>query len=91
MNISDIQKLLEQQEALRQLNIKMDFVNESVLMLQFLVVQSGSEPEDFQELSPEEWMKLISDKRKTLRQKMDLLAAARKRKQPPKIPPGFQN
>jgi hypothetical protein len=92
MNIPEIQKLLEQQqEALRELNVKVDFINETMLMLQFLVIQAGAEPEDFQELSPEEWMKLISDKRKTIHQKMELLAAARKRNQPPKSPPGFQN
>jgi hypothetical protein len=92
MTIDDIHKLLEQQNViLRGLQVRLDFIQDHVLMLETLFVFHAADPEGFEDESPEEWLKLMQDTQKTTRQKMDLIAAMRRRNPPPPMPPASQN
>lgn len=92
MDDATIHKLIEQQnELLRGLQVRLDFIQDHLLMLSALTVFHAAEPEGFEELSPEEWLKLMQDTQKTTRQKIELIAGLRQRRQPPQTPPESRN
>ena len=92
METPDIHKLLlEQQEALRELRTRVDFIAESFIILQGLLILQATDPEGLQGFSTEELTALLSDKQTGLHQKLALLDAARKRRTQPPPPPASQN
>jgi hypothetical protein len=81
----------ELQKEFRDLRARVDFLAESFMALQAVLVVHLTNPEAFELFDPKELMKVLEDKQKSAHQKMEILTAMRERKQPPQNPPHLSN
>ena len=92
MNDSTIHALLaEQQKSLRELTIKVDFVIQSVLVLQELWSRQAVDPSEFQHLSYQKMRKLVQDLRRSARLHDEMRSALRANRRGRRPPPSSQN
>jgi hypothetical protein len=92
MENANIQKLLEQQNAvLSGLQTRVDFMADTLMVLESLMIVQATEPDGLQVFEAEELFRLLHDKQKTVRQKLDLIDAALKRRTHPPFPPPSPN
>lgn len=92
MEDQDWQALFDsQQKTLNELGRKVDFIVETLTVLQSLLVLEATKPGCFENLAPDELMQTLRESRKSVQESMTLLEAARKRNPPRPKPPGTAN
>ena len=91
MKDEDIRVMLaEQQKTLRDLDIKVDFIIESLLVMQAVAAQQAIDPEHFQRYDQQEMRKFVQELRQSAKLQSELRAALRA-KRPRRPPSSSQN
>ena len=88
----DIRQLLEQQQVeIREIRTRVDALIDPILIIQSLLVMHSTDAEELQAFDGKELLELVQSKQKTIREKLELLQAAKRKTQPPRPPPAAQN